>query len=82
MFFTGKLVKATKQSQRVLSASCLCFVKYTTTPPPSQVVNSDNGLILAFNNSPTKMTGDNTCLQTELSVPHALETTTLHIVLF
>lgn len=25
---------------------------------PTQVVNSDNSLILAFNNSPTKMTGD------------------------
>lgn len=43
----------------VLSASSLCFIKSTTTiSPPTQVVNSDNGLILAFNNSPTKMTGD------------------------
>lgn len=43
----------------VSSASCLYFVKSTTTsPPPTQVMNSDNGLILAFNNSPTKMTSD------------------------
>lgn len=44
----------------LLSAFCLCFVKSTTTTrPPTPVVNSDNGLILAFNITATKMTGDN-----------------------
>lgn len=44
----------------LLSASCLCCVKSTTTNrPPTQVVNSDNSLILAFHNTVTKMTGDN-----------------------
>lgn len=44
----------------LLSASCLCCVKSTiTTRPPTQVVNSDNSLMLAFHNTATKMTGDN-----------------------
>lgn len=56
--FTGKLVKAKKESYSpICFPSVLCKI-HPHHPPPTQIVNSDNGLTLAFNNSPTEMTGD------------------------
>lgn len=80
--FTGKLVKATKESYSpICFLSVLCKI-HPHHPPPNQIVASDNGLTLAFNNSPTEMTGDKSMPLDKLSAPHALETTTLHAALF
>lgn len=52
--FTGKLVKATKESYTpICFLSVLCKIHYHHSFP-TQIVNSDNGLTLAFNNSQLK----------------------------
>lgn len=70
--FTGKLVKATKESYSpICFLSVLCKI-HPHHPPPTQIVNSDNGLTLAFNSSPTKMTGDkNMPLDTIISTTYS-----------